>query len=137
MVGQLYINGKDAYLTWGVTLDDTSIAALMTPAPIKEFTENKSRSINGKIVKDTDPKLEERNITLSLNITAKNRSAFLSRYNSFCSELATGRLNIQTIFTGSVVYKTIYKDCRQFEQFNGRVGKFLLSLNEPNPTDRT
>ena len=50
MVGQLYINSKDAYTTWGITLDETSLSALMTPAPAKDFTENKSRSIDGKMV---------------------------------------------------------------------------------------
>lgn len=136
MVGQLIINGKDAYTNWGITLDDTSVSALMTPAPVKEFTENKSRSIDGKQVLVKTPKIDERNIMLSINITAKDRTTFLSRYNSFCQELATGQLNIQTAFTGGIIYKTLYKDCRQFEQFNGRIGKFMLSLNEPNPANR-
>ncbi len=42
--GQLYINGKDAYLTWGIFLDETALSALMTPAPNKEFISNKYRS---------------------------------------------------------------------------------------------
>lgn len=136
MVGQLIINGKDAYSNWGITLDDTSIAALMTPPPAKDFTENKSRSIDGKVVNVKNPRLDERNIQLSINITAPDREIFLSRYGSFCEELTTGKLDIQTAFTGSSVYRTIYKDCRQFEQFNGRIGKFILTLNEPNPAIR-
>jgi len=69
-------------------------------------------------------------------MTAPDRGTFLSRYGSFCEELATGQLDIQTVFTGSVIYRTIYKDCRQFEQFNGRIGRFVLTLNEPNPSNR-
>ena len=137
MVGQLTINGKDAYQTWGITMDETSLSSLMTPPPIKDFTENKSRTENGKRVSAKNPKLDERSLQLSINITAPDRATFLSRYNSFCQELATGRLNIKTIFTGNTVYKTIYKDCRQFEQFNGRIGKYILSLEEPNPADRS
>ena len=38
--GQLYINGKDAYLTWGIFLDETALSTLMTPAPNKEFISN-------------------------------------------------------------------------------------------------
>ena len=136
MVGELIINGKDAYINWGITLDDTSVAALMTPPPVKDFTENKSRSIDGKVVNIKNPRLDERNIQLSINITAPDRGAFLLRYWSFCEELATGQLDIQTVFTGSAVYRTIYKDCRQFEQFNGRIGKFVLTLNEPDPSNR-
>lgn len=40
---ELFINGKDAYTTWGISMDDTALSALMTPAPNKEFIENKSR----------------------------------------------------------------------------------------------
>ena len=46
--GQLYINGKDAYLTWGIFLDETALSTLMTPAPNKEFISNKYRSKDGK-----------------------------------------------------------------------------------------
>ena len=83
--------------TGGVTLDDTSLSSLMTPAS-KEFTENKSRSIDGKIVSVKNPRVEERDLILQINLTAPNRSLFVQRYNSFCQELATGRLNIATIF---------------------------------------
>ena len=48
--GQLYINGKDAYITWGIFLDETALSALMTPAPNKEFISNKYRSKDGKSV---------------------------------------------------------------------------------------
>ena len=36
---ELFINGKDAYTTWGISMDDTALSALMTPAPNKEFIE--------------------------------------------------------------------------------------------------
>lgn len=117
-------------------MDDTSLSALMTPPGLKDFTENTSRSIDGKVVSIKNPKFKDRDVVLSINITAPDRDTFLSRYNSFCTELKTGELKIKTAYTGDTVYKMIYKDCRQFEQFNGRIGKFLLSLNEPNPGDR-
>ena len=58
--GQLYINGKDAYLTWGIFLDETALSALMTPAPNKEFISNKYRSKDGKSVIKHNPRLDER-----------------------------------------------------------------------------
>ena len=61
--GQLYINGKDAYLTWGIFLDETALSALMTPAPNKEFISNKYRSKDGKSVIKHNPRLDEREIT--------------------------------------------------------------------------
>lgn len=136
MVGELIINGKDAYSNWGITLDDTSLSSLMTPSSSKEFTENKSRSIDGKLVSVKNPRVDERDFSLQINITAPSRSLFVQRYNSFCQELATGKLNISTVYLPGVTFKTIYKNCRQFTQFNGQIGKFILSLNEPNPKDR-
>ena len=44
--GQLYINGKDAYLTWGIFLDETALSTLMTPtmdnmaAAVKALVDN-------------------------------------------------------------------------------------------------
>lgn len=136
MLGELIINSKDAYSNWGITLDDTSLSALMTPPPHKGFTENKSRTIDGKMVDIKNPRVDERIINLQLNITALTRSEFLNKYNLFCEELALGYLEISTIYLPNTIFRTIYVNCRQFTQFNGQIGKFILTLNEPNPTDR-
>ena len=71
MKGELFINGKDAYTTWGISMDDTSLSALMTPAPNKEFTENVSRLNHGKSVLTDGVRKDERNLTLQLNLTAQ------------------------------------------------------------------
>lgn len=81
--GQLYINGKDAYLTWGIFLDETALSALMTPAPNKEFISNKYRSKDGKSVIKHNPRLDEREITLPFNMTAKDSDTFLMNYARF------------------------------------------------------
>lgn len=136
MKDELYINGKDAYSTWGISMDDTSLSALMTPASNKDFIENKSRLEHGKRVLVSNPKLEERSLTLQINLTALNEEQFFARYNSFCEELATGILNIKTKYQPNVMYRTIYLSCSQFSQFMRGIGKFVLKLNEPNPKDR-
>mgnify|MGYP001416335654 CR=1 FL=1 len=41
MKDELYINGKDAYTTWGVSMDDTALSELMTPVSNKTFIELK------------------------------------------------------------------------------------------------
>ena len=43
MIGWCTIYGKDAFGSWGIVLDSTALSALMTPAPNKDFIENKSR----------------------------------------------------------------------------------------------
>ena len=138
MKGELFINGKDAYTEWGVSMDTSSLSALMTPAANKDLPENKSRLEHGKrVITDASIiKIDERQFTLTINLTAKNEVEFFTRYNSFCEELATGRLNIYTKYQPGVVYKTIYKSCNQFTQFMRGIAHFSLKLEEPNPKDR-
>ena len=45
--GELTINGKDAYTTWGLSLEETGLSKLMTPAPHKEPVQNKNMAMNG------------------------------------------------------------------------------------------
>ncbi|WP_300701321.1 hypothetical protein [Bacteroides sp.] len=136
MTGELFINGKDAYTTWGISLDDTALSALMTPVPNKELIENKSRLEHGKRIVPSNPKLDERALTLQINLIASDKDIFFARYNSFCEELATGILDIKTKYQPGVVYHTIYLSCQQFSQFMQGIGKFVLKLNEPNPINR-
>lgn len=135
--GEFYINNKDTYTTWGISMDTSSLSSLMTPPPMKDFIENKSRLEHGKRVITSNPKIDERNITLTFNLTAKNEEQFFSRYNSFCEELATGVLHIKSKYQPNIVYKTIYLSCNQFTQFMRGIAKFSLKLVEPNPTDRS
>lgn len=137
MKEELYINGKDAYTTWGISMDDTALSELMTPSANKALIENESRMEHGKRVVVAKPKIDSRNLTLQINLTAPNEGLFFERYNSFCQELATGVLEIETKYQPDVVYKTIYQSCSQFSQFMRGIGKFVLKLYEPNPNDRT
>lgn len=137
MKGELYMNGKDAYITWGISMDDTALSGLMTPASNKAFIENESRLQHGKRVVAANPKMDARSLTLQINLTASDEDQFFERYNSFCEELATGVIEIKTKYQPDVVYKTIYQSCSQFSQFMRGIGKFTLKLYEPNPNDRT
>lgn len=135
--GQLYINGMDAYTTWGIFLEETALSALMTPAPNKEFISNKYRSKDGKTVIKHNPRLDEREITITFNMTAKDADTFMANYAKFCEEvLAKGELVIRTRFQPSVWYRCIYLSCTQFSQFIQEMAKFSLKLNEPDPSDR-
>lgn len=136
MIGELFINDKDAYLEWGVSMDDTSLSALMTPAPNKELIENASRLNHGKSVITNGVKKDERNLTLQLNLTAPDKDTFFERYESFCKELDSGVLEIRTKYQPAILYRTIYLSCSQFSQFMQGIGKFVLRLNEPNPMNR-
>lgn len=136
--GQLYINGKDAYLTWGVIMDDTALSTLMTPAPNKEFISNKYRSKDGKRIIKHNPRLDERDITVGFSMGAKTKEAFLANYAKFCEDvLANGEMTINTSFQPSIYYRCVYVSCTQFSQFMRELAKFSLKLNEPDPSDRS
>ena len=133
MKDELRINGKDAYTTWGISMDNNALSELMTPSSNKTFIENESRLEHGKRVVIANPRVDVRNLTLQINLTASSVEQFFERYNS----LATGALEIETKYQPKVVYKTIYQSCSQFSQFMRGIGKFSLKLYEPNPNDRT
>lgn len=134
--GQLKINGKDAYITWGISLDDTSLSALMTPPPVKGYIENTDRTENGTRVFTSSILTDARELTLQLNLTAKNEDQFFFHYASFCEELSKGVLAIESSFQKGVVYHCLYQSCSQFSQFMRGIAKFSLKLTEPNPKYR-
>lgn len=137
MRGDLFINDKDAYTEWGLSLNPDGVSTLMTPAPNKDIVSNKSRLQHGKRVINDNPRKDERNLTLVINIRASSVEEFLSRYESFCNELATGELVISTRYQPGVKYYMNYLSCSQFAEYHMGLGKFTLRLNEPNPSKRT
>lgn len=139
MIGECKINNKDVYTEWGMFLEQNSFTALLTPAPVKGYVQNKSALSHGKQVlcdSGTAPKVDERDVQLVFGIKAKNLDEFMTRYGKFVEELQKGKLDITTKYQPTVVYHMLYVSCQQFKQFNGKLGKFVLKLNEPNPMNR-
>lgn len=90
-----------------------------------------------KVSYQHNPRLDEREITLPFNMTAKDSDTFMTNYARFCEEvLAKGELVIRTRFQPNVWYRCIYLSCTQFSQFIQEMAKFSLKLNEPDPSDR-
>lgn len=135
MTGDLIINGKDAYTEWGAFLDDGSYGILMAPPPMKPFVENKSTSENGKQIYPVNTRIDERTVTLSINFTASSREDFLSKYQSFVSELQSGVFTMNVSGIG-MTFKFIYESCQSYTVFIP-LAKCALRLSEPNPSDRS
>ena len=137
MKGELYINGLDAWTTWGISLDSSGLSALMTPAPVKDFVSNESRLEDGTQYIVTHPRLKERELILRLNLHAPTATLFYARYAAFCKDvLTTGTVNISTQYLTGVVFRCVYQSCTQYTQYRGKVARFALKLMEPDPTDR-
>lgn len=134
--GQLRINGKDAYTEWGISMDETSLSALMTPPPVKPYITNEDRMKHGKEYLYSSVNVDFRDVTLQLNLTATSEEQFFARYASFCEVLAQGKIDIETSFQKGVVYHCLYQSCSQFSQFMRGIGKFILKIIEPNPSNR-
>ncbi len=142
-----YINSssRDIKQRWGMTLAETSVTALMTPAPLKSYITNKSALSHGKQVLTDNgnmPKVDERDVQLVFAIQANTLAKFLMQYHSFCEELKKGAIELTLHVWENDSYMTItyhlnYVSCSQFSEYNGRLGRFVLKLNEPNPTNRT
>lgn len=78
-MNELLINGENAYTTWGVRMGDGFLDVLGASSPMKEFIENKSRLEHGKRVIINNPKVDEREITLSFTIEGNSQSDYQSK----------------------------------------------------------
>ena len=139
MTGDLFINGKDAYTTWGIYPEKGALAALMTPAPMKSYISNATPLTHGETVADAAvalPKVDKRTVQIPLVLAAPNETLFFSRYSSFMNELRGGKVDVSTRYESGVVYHMFYLSCSTFAQYNGTLAKFSLKLNEPNPMNR-
>ena len=135
----LLINNKDAYATWGVRMGDGFLDALGASAPMKEFIENKSRLEHGKRVIIDNPKVDEREITLSFTIEGSSQSDYQSKKKAFFEELYRGIIDIKIPANSNEVYHLIYlgKSVSYAQSIDRTFGKISSKFSEPNPANRT
>lgn len=128
----------DAFTAWGINIEDGALSALMTPPPMKEFIEGKSRLQHGSRVITKAPKYDSRTINLPLHIVASSKADFFTKYEAFCDDvLSKGEFYLRTKYQASTVYHLVYVSCTQYSQYQREMAKFTLRVTEPNPTDRT
>lgn len=139
MTGDLYINGKDAWTTWGVNMDDGFLDAIDAPLEMKEYIEDESRLEHGKRITTTNAKVASRDITLGFTITGTSESDYRAKKKAFLTELQAGRFTIKIPDLNSDVYKMVYtgKSISYGLTINRAFGHFSMKVTEPNPTDRT
>lgn len=142
MKGNLKINGKDARVTWGVSLADGSVSALLAPAPVKQMITNTSRLRNGKTVIRSSSdyrslkKLADRDVSLIFNFRSKDYSDLIAKLNSLIEELLSGETVLETSYLPEMAFHLDYISCTQFSQLRGQLSKFIMKFNEPDPTNR-
>ena len=92
---ELLINGENAYTTWGVRMGEGFLDVIGASASMKDFIENKSRLEHGKRVIINNPKVDEREITLSFTIESNSQSDYQAKKKAFFDELYKGVVDIQ------------------------------------------
>lgn len=137
-MADLIINGKDAFLEWGVRMGDKFLDVLGAPVPMKEFIENSSRLEHGKRISVTNTKLDSREITLVFTIEGESESDFLDKKSLFYNELYKGTVDIYVPDNGSEIYHLIYrgKSISYAQSIDRTFGKISSKFEEPNPSNR-
>ena len=132
------INGKNAFDEWGVNMGDSFLNTLLTPPPVKEYCENKSRLEDGKRVLLGNKKDDEREISLTFTIQGENQSDYISKYKAFMEEMSSGLVSINVPVLGSDIYHVYYKNAVSYAMSLDRTfSKITMKVCEPNPTNRT
>lgn len=139
MKGDLIVNRKDAFTTWGIRMGEGFLDALGSSVPMKEFIVNKSRLEHGKRVITTTPKVDERELTLSFTIEGVTASDYQEKKKAFFEELYKGVIDIQVPLVSSEIYHLIYlgKSITYAQSLDRTFGKCSMKFCEPNPDDRT
>jgi hypothetical protein len=142
MQGELFFkrgnDWVDAFVTYGVSLESEGMSKLMTPAPHKEPVQNKNLAMNGTAIVGAVGYKDVRTLSVPMHIVALTKNDFLTRYAAFCTEiLDAGWIHVKTKYQRGVVYHFRYVDCQPFSEYNMKMAKFTLSLEEPNPNNRT
>lgn len=107
-MNELLINGENAYTTWGVRMGEGFLDVIGASAPMKDFIENKSRLEHGKRVIINNPKVDEREITLSFTIEGNSQSDYQAKKKAFFEELYKGVVDIQVPANSNEIYHLIY-----------------------------
>ena len=138
MTGELYINEKDAYTTWGVNMGEGFLDAIDAPLPMKEYVEDESRLEDGIRIDTGNPKVDSREITLGFTIAGTSESDYRAKKKAFLSELQQGAFTVEVPALGPEVYRLVYtgKSVSYGLSLGRTFGHFSMKATEPDPTDR-
>lgn len=137
MTGDLYINGTDAWTAYGMNFEEGALAALLTPAPMKEYAEAKNRLRPGKviIVDEDTTNFDSRDVVLQFHLVADNLATLMSNYAALCEVLKNGKITLKCKYS-SEYYRMVYQSCTQMSVYIQGMMTFSLKLTEPNPDNR-
>lgn len=137
MTGELYINGKDAFTTWGANMGKDFIDKLLEPCSLKNYVENSSRLEHGKHIIVDAPKLASRELQLMLTLQGSSETDLRNKRTALLTELYKGNVTIRVPKLGTQTYKMVYRKGVSFGMNTARTFcKLTVKFDEPNPNDR-
>ena len=131
----VYINGKNALTTYGVSFPPSSISNIMAPPALKEFVTNESRDEHGSRIIVHQPRYAQRELTIEMHLQASSQTQLMRQYDNIISLLTAGAFTIELSRNKGVVYHFVYESCSSFSM-GERLAKYVLKLIEPNPANR-
>ena len=138
MLGELYINDKDAWSTWKARLVDDSLDNLESSASMKSYVTNNARSQDGAQIFISNPRIDMRSVILTFAITCESRLDYLSKKRDLEMELRKG-LTLFKVVPLSLIFKLHLDENSTMTLSSGtglRDGKFTVRFTEKNPKDR-
>lgn len=118
--------------TYGAFLEESSLSALLTPAPMKDNPTDDSPLYHGVRYDTATPRKNKRDLTLIIGFKAADFNTFLENYDKFCAEILAHQYFTLTCEAGT--YNLAYKSCSQVEEWaKSGIAKFSLKVTEPNP----
>lgn len=139
MTGDLLINGKDAFDTWGVRMGEGFLDAIDGFNEMKDYIENESRMEHGKRMITDNARIASREIALQFTIEGSSEGDYRAKKKAFQSEMEKGTVIIKVPTLGNEVYKLVYlgKSLSYGMNLGRCFGKVSSKFCEPNPTDRS
>ena len=135
LVGQAHKNLKTSY---GTSLSDGALSALLAPCAVKERITNESRLEKGKRIDTTvEKQYQPRDLTLEMHIIASNLTTLQQYKTNLINDLSNkeGVRFIVNAYGKTFYYTLFYVSCTQFAQYGGTLAKLAIRFTEPQPND--
>lgn len=129
---------NDIKSSFGASLSDGALSALLAPCAVKERITNESRLEKGKRVDDTaDTQYQSRDITVEMHIIANDFASLQSYKQALIDALShkEGIMMIVHAYGSNLYYNLRYVSCTQFAQYGGTLAKLAIRFTEPQPND--
>lgn len=128
----------DAYLRYGLSLENGARSKLLTPMPMKTPTNASEPTIDGVAFSaETIGKSDKHEFSFDIHIVASSENDFITKYDLFCQEILRGQyFQLKLGKRVGEVRHLLYDGCEPFQEFKLEMAKFTLSVNEPHPEIR-